>query len=107
MDILILTNFTSTFSKTDNDRFLYLAKILAKENEVEIVTSDFCHEKKEYRRKTESKWSFKITFLHEAGYSKNVCFKRFYSHFIWGKSVKKYLDNRKKPDVIYLSLIHI
>ena len=56
MDILILTNFTSTFSKTDNDRFLYLAKILAKEHEVEIVTSDFCHEKKEYRRKTESKW---------------------------------------------------
>lgn len=104
MDILILTNFTSTFSKTDNDRFLYLAKILAKENEVEIVTSDFCHEKKEYRRKTESKWSFKITFLHEAGYSKNVCFKRFYSHFIWGKSVKKYLDNRKKPDVIYCAV---
>ena len=46
MDILIISQFGSTFSENDNDRFLYLAKMLSSSNEVEIVTSGFCHEKK-------------------------------------------------------------
>ena len=74
-DVLIITNFTSTFSFSDNDRFLYLAKMMTQIAEVEIVTSDFCHEKKKHRYQTEYKWPFQITFLHEPGYSKNVCLK--------------------------------
>lgn len=104
MDILIVTHFASTFSETDNDRFLYLAKLLAKDNEVEILTSDFCHEKKSHRNKTESVWPFKITFLPEPGYPRNVCLQRFFSHFVWGLEVKKYLNGRKRPDVIYCAI---
>lgn len=104
MDILIITHFTSTFSATDNDRFLYLAKYLGKDNDVEIVTSDFCHEKKFHRNKVETEWPIKVTFLKEKGYPRNVCLKRFYSHILWGKEVDKYLKKRKKPDVIYCAI---
>ena len=46
MDILIISHFGSTYSENDNDRFLYLAKMLDADNQVEIITSSFCHEKK-------------------------------------------------------------
>lgn len=104
MDVLIISHFTSTFSETDNDRFLYIAKKLAKDHSVEILTSNFCHEKKAHRNTAEKEWPFKITFLEEPGYPKNVCLKRFYSHFIWGLAIKKYLKQRKKPDVIYCAV---
>lgn len=104
MDILIITHFASTFSETDNDRFLYLAKSLAKDNDIEILTSSFCHEKKTSRNHPEYNWPFKITFLNEFGYKKNICLKRFFSHFFWGLQVKNYLNHRKIPDVIYCAV---
>jgi glycosyltransferase involved in cell wall biosynthesis len=104
MDIVIISNFCMDFSKTDNDRFFYIAKNLAQNNEVEIITSDFFHTKKCFRNKPASKCDFKITFLHETGYSKNVCLKRFYSHFIWGTEVYKYLRKRNKPDIVYCAV---
>ena len=103
-DILILTNFCYDFSENDNDRFLYVAKMLCEDHDVEIVTSDFYHTEKRFRDKPVKEWPFKITFLHETGYTKNVCLKRFYSHYIWGRNVKKYLKTRKKPDVIYCAV---
>lgn len=87
MDILIVSHFGSTYSENDNDRFLYLAKSLDQKNNVEIVTSSFCHEKKIHRNQTEVSWPFKITFIEEPGYKKNVCLKRFYSHYIFGLNV--------------------
>ena len=33
MDIVIISEFSESFSKTDNDRFLYLAKTLAEKHE--------------------------------------------------------------------------
>ena len=84
MDILIVSHFGSTYSENDNDRFLYLAKSLDQKNNVEIVTSSFCHEKKSHRNRTEVSWPFKITFVEEPGYKKNVCLRRFYSHYIFG-----------------------
>lgn len=104
MDVLIITNFTSTFAKSDNDRFLYLANKISTKNKVEILTSDFCHEKKKHRNEPEDQWPFDITFLHETGYSKNVCLKRFFSHFFWGRNVKRYLSKRNRPDLIYCAI---
>lgn len=40
MDILILADFLGPLDGTFNSRFLYLGDMLAKEHEVEIVTSD-------------------------------------------------------------------
>lgn len=104
MDIVIISEFCEDFSKSDNCRFLYLAKMLADHNEVELITSSFRHTTKSRRIRPAQQWPFKIIFAHEPGYLKNVCIKRFYSHYIWGKNVEKYIRKRKKPDVIYCAV---
>lgn len=100
-DIIIIANFCGDFSKSDNGRFIYLCKELSKEHMVEIITSDFSHFTKEYKTQPVTEWPFKITYLHESGYNKNISFKRLNSHKSWGNSVLNYLKERKKPDVIY------
>jgi len=103
-DIVLINNFCRDFSPNDNGRFMYLCKELSKDNNVEIITNDFNHSNKTRKDPLTCDWPFKITFLHEPGYQKNVSLKRFYSHFCWGKEVAKYLKNRKKPDVIYCNI---
>lgn len=105
MNILIVANFTRDFSATDNGRFLYLAKKLSAENhKVELVTNDFNHGKKERRKAISAEYSFKITMLHEPGYKKNVSLQRFWSHHVWGRNLKKYIQSIPKPDVVYCAV---
>lgn len=105
MDIVIVSEFCEDFSKSDNDRFFYLAKMLAVENRVEIITSSFRHTTKSQRHEPAENWDFKITFVDEPGYPRNVCLKRFQSHRVWGKNLVRYLKNREqKPDVIYCAV---
>lgn len=104
MDIVILANFTMDFSISDNGRFSYLANLLSIDNDVEIITSDFYHITKKKRECIPTDLPYKVTFLPEPGYPRNVCLKRFRSHRVWGKNVKKYLESRKKPDVVYSSV---
>jgi len=103
-DILIIANFVLALDRTDNNRFSYLAEYLSDEFQVELVASDFYHQKKCKREGDYSSFPFKVTLLHESGYPKNVCLKRFASHREFGKNVKKYLETRKKPDVIYCAV---
>lgn len=103
-DIVIIANFSRDFSETDNGRFMYLCKELSSDNRVEIITSDFIHGKNKHEEPLKTKWPFKITFLHEAGYKKNISVQRFLSHRAWGKEVEKYLLNRDKPDVVYCAV---
>lgn len=105
MDIVIISEFCEDFSETDNDRFLYLAKMLSQEHDVEIITSTFRHTTKSQRKKPANDWPFRITFIEEPGYPRNVCVKRFQSHYIWGKNLLKYIENRtSRPDVIYCAV---
>lgn len=108
MDIVIISEFCEDFSKTDNNRFFYLAKMLtssSNDNKVEIITSSFRHTTKKHRREPAAEWPFKITFIEEPGYLKNVCLKRFHSHHVWGKNVLNYIKRgEKKPDVIYCAV---
>ena len=69
MDIVIISEFSESFSKTDNDRFLYLARMLSEEHEVEIVTSAFRHSSKSRRTEPEDAWPFAITFLAPSSFS--------------------------------------
>lgn len=103
MDIVIIANFCMDFTETDNGRFSYIANALCKDNEVEIITSRFYHITKKQRGVLEEH-PYKITLLDEPGYKKNISIRRFYSHYIWGQNVKKYLKKRKKPDVIYCAV---
>lgn len=105
MDIVIVANFCLDFSATDNGRFSYLAKELAEYgHNVEIITTTFNHGTKKDRCPHTGEWPFRITFIEEPGYKKNISLQRFYSHFIWGNNVKQYFNKRKKPDVIYCAV---
>lgn len=103
-DIVIIANFCRDFSETDNGRFMYLCKELSKHHKVEIITSDFSHGSKKPKEPLVHHWPFTITFLHETGYKKNISIQRFASHRVWGNEVKKYLEKREKPDVIYCAV---
>lgn len=91
-----------------NGRFDYIAEKINKENvSVEIVTTGFSHGTKTQRMITDKQRnsiSYKLTMLYEPGYIRNVSLKRFYSHFIMGRNLKRYFKSRKKPDVIYCSV---
>lgn len=90
----------------NNSRFVYLAKMLANDlnNKVEIITSDFNHATKKHFFKIGKLKRINIIALHECGYSKNVCLKRFLSHMELAYNIKKYLNSRKKPDVCYCAV---
>lgn len=103
MKILIIADFCGDLDGNENFRFTYLANLLSKKHFVELVTSDFNHAAKAYFDNI-AEYPFKITMLHEKAYPKNICLKRFYSHYSWGVEVDKYLKRIDKPDVIYCAV---
>lgn len=107
-DILIIAHFTQVPGETGNGRFHYIAENINKNKaSVEVVTSSFSHRKKQKRKLNDEqlkKLNYKLTLLEEPKYKKNVSLHRFYSHYILGKNLKKYLKLRKKPDVIYCAV---
>ena len=108
MDIVIVSQYLRDIEcfESNNSRFVYIAKLLAmsKNNNVEIITSDFNHTKKEKFNKIGKLDGVKITACHEPGYPKNVCLKRFNSHKKLSKNIKEYLEKRRKPDIIYCAI---
>lgn len=108
MDIVIVSQFLRNIEnlKENNSRFIYLANLLCEEpsNHVEIITSNFMHGEKRHFGEFDQPDEFKIIAIDEPGYPRNVCLLRFYSHFILAKNIKKYLQNRKKPDCIYCAM---
>jgi glycosyltransferase involved in cell wall biosynthesis len=108
MDIVIVSQYLRDieYFENNNNRFVYIAKLLAtsKENNIEIITSDFNHTKKEKFNKIGKMDGIKITACHETGYPKNICLKRFNSHRKLSKNIKAYLEKRKRPDIIYCAI---
>lgn len=107
-DILMIVHTMGTLDPKDNDRYTYIAKRIIAEYSnchIEIVTSDFEHHKKKYRDpQIQNYHPFQITFLHENKYKKNISIRRIMSHYSFALRLKKYLQNRKKPDVIYCAV---
>lgn len=105
--IVIVSQFTSMPNENiGNSRAKTIIDFLLKQDEqydIELISTTFSHlykEQREYQAKKEDKYKF--TLLYEPGYRKNVSLKRFYSHYILGKNLYKYLNNmEQKPDVIY------
>lgn len=103
--ILIVTHFCSDFESKGNNRFNYLAKMLAQRgNQVEFMTSDFSHVKKKPRTAEAADPSFHVTLIHESGYPKNVCIARILSHREFGRNLRKALGKIEKPEVVYLAV---
>lgn len=104
-DILIITHFYQAPFEEGNGRFNYIAEKLSDFNSVEVVTSSFSHIKKKQRLdQSEFESKYKLTYISEPGYFKNVSIKRLYSHMVMAKNLSKYLKKRKKPDVVYCAV---
>lgn len=106
-DIVIVAQYLRDIENFEgnNSRFVYLAKMLRdKQCYVEIITSDYHHSPKTHFKNVGELEGIKVTAIHEPGYPKNVCLKRFSSHKELAKNIKKYLSKRKKPDAIYVAV---
>lgn len=107
MDIVIVAQYLGNLEhlETTNNRFVYLGSMLSEKNEVEIITTTFPHAQKcQAKHIPDFFKGCKITALYEPGYPKNVCLQRFASHYKLAKNIKKYLYQRKKPDIIYVAV---
>lgn len=105
MRIVIIANFPGSLNGSFSDRFCYLAKMLHERgHEVELISSDFCHDNKKRRVLPNTLYPFKVTLLHEPGYHRNVSFRRLWAHYVWGRNVGKYLQQIVKPDIIYCAI---
>lgn len=104
MDIVVIANFCAALDKPTNSRFDYIADMFSKENSVEMIGSAFSHETKKKRICDFSRFAYKVTLVDEPGYNKNISVQRFLSHQAWGKNVMKYIQQRKRPDVIYCAI---
>lgn len=107
MDIVIVAQYLRDIENFEgnNSRFVYLAKMLRdKQCYVEIITSDYHHSPKTHFKNVGQIEGIKVTAIHEPGYPKNVCLKRFSSHKELAKNINEYLSKRKKPDAIYVAV---
>ncbi len=103
--ILIVAHFCDCPPEDTNNRFNYIAEGLAKNHDVELVTSSFSHRDKTSRATPTDELPYKITLIDEPPYSKNVSLRRlFHSHKSMARSLRAYLASHDTPDVIYCAV---
>ncbi len=109
MDILLICNYWHFEFEKKSSRYRTMADMLAGVEgfEVEVVSSSFRHQTKmqrdlAYVNTVKEKYS--VHLLYEPDYQKNISLKRLYSHHYFAKQVRKYLEKRKRPDVIICSV---
>lgn len=106
--VLIIANFARFPWEEGNSRFSYIINSLNYEKvEIEFITSSFFHGEKKQRDLNDERLknlNYKATLIKEPGYAKNISLKRFYSHNMFAKNVKKYLKTIEKPDLIYVAI---
>lgn len=73
--------------------------LISRDYNVVILTSDYVHTKK---IEVEKRYK-ECTYIKVPKYKRNISLKRVFSHFYFGKKVKKFI-NHEKPDVIYTLL---
>ncbi|RUR38709.1 glycosyltransferase WbuB [Clostridium perfringens] len=105
-DILIISHFNSFFDEPGNSRFIYLLEMLNDEKtNIEVISSSFSHIKKRQRNFDNiDNLNYKLTLIKEPCYRKNISLNRVFSHKIMSRNLKKYLNKRKVPDIIYCSI---
>lgn len=104
-DIVLIAHFSGR-TENSNSRFRELADILARRGaDVELVTSSFLHEAKAQRDPLgNTRRPYAITHIREPGYRSNVSVRRLLSHRTMAKNLRRYLDDRAVPDLIYCAM---
>lgn len=106
-DVMLIVNYWHFEQEKASSRYRSFAHLLCSKYDLEVVTSTFCHLTKR-QRTAESlsleKLPYKMTLQYEKGYKKNIGFERIFSYRQFGRNVEKYLEKRKKPDLIIVSV---
>lgn len=107
MKITIVAPYCSLPSEPHFNRFWYLAELLSAEHDVLLVTSNFRHYDKSFRRPEDAeaagKGRLKVLLLNESGYVKNVSPARVKSHHVFVKDFEKWLEKQQpgSTDVVF------
>lgn len=99
--ILVCAPFVTLPGEPGANRFVALARRLAKDYDVTLVTSRFCHFKKCQRIKVPDLPSVSLVLLDEPGYRRNVGFGRLWSHRKFCRNLEKYLTTAPHFDLVY------
>lgn len=102
MKITIVAPYCSLPSEPHFNRFWYLAELLAQKHDVLLITSNFKHYDKSFRRPEDaeapSQGRLKVLLLKESGYQKNVSLDRVKSHHVFVKDFEAWLSAQKPGD---------
>ena len=104
--IAIVANDVAMPGEKGLGRLYYFSELLSANGfDVDLITSDFQHWEKSYRsedRKSDARNAapFRVTFLHELAYTKNVEPKRILSYRLLAKNAAKYLS-ANEYDLVY------
>lgn len=91
---------------SSNNRFNDLARRLsARGADVELITSDFSHGRKERRSWDFGPTPYRITRLHEPGYRRNISLARLRSQAVLAQEVGRYLDALELPPQLVLAAV--
>lgn len=102
MKITIVAPYCSLPSEPHFNRFWYLAELLAQKHDVLLITSNFKHYDKSFRRPEDAAAAsigrLKVLLLKESGYQKNVSLDRVKSHHVFVKDFEAWLAAQKPGD---------
>lgn len=107
MNITIVAPYCSLPSEPHFNRFWYLAELLSQSHDVLLITSNFKHYDKSFRRPEDaeaaSQGRLKVMLLEESGYGKNVSLGRLASHHRFVRHFEKWLENCRpgEQDIVY------
>ena len=110
MNITIVAPYCSLPSEPHFNRFWYLAELLSQSHDVLLITSNFKHYDKSFRRpedaESASRGRLKVMLLEESGYGKNVSLDRVKSHHVFVKNFEQWLNNCRpgEQDVVFFRL---
>lgn len=107
--ILIVAPYTSFPNEDGYNRFRYLAELMCREGfNVTLATSSFYHIAKKQRDVEQIKkmdLPYQVRLIQEPGYTKNVCLKRLYSHYIFTMDLKRWLKGQNHNyDLVYCAI---
>lgn len=89
-------------------RFRYIGDFLSDAGyQVDLITTTFQHWEKAQRDVeaiNKEEYKFRLKFIYEPGYKKNIDIRRIFSHRIAAKNLKKMLEKEGDYDLIYCEI---
>lgn len=103
MNITIVAPYCSLPGEPHFNRFWYLAELLSQKHNVLLITSNFKHYDKSFRRpedaESASKGRLNVMLLQESGYQKNVSIARLKSHHVFVQNLEDWLSQRQAGEI--------